>query len=79
MIVEYLSAAMEAAHYEIIEDPEPFYGSVPGIRGVWATGKTLEDCRRNLSTALEDWVLFSVARGAEIPPIGACLPGGARP
>ena len=59
MLLSYLEAALENAHYELIEDEEPFYGSVPGLQGVWATGKSLEECRRNLSSAIEDWVLFS--------------------
>jgi predicted RNase H-like HicB family nuclease len=33
---------MDKATYEIIDDPEPSYGEIPGLRGVWATGKTLE-------------------------------------
>lgn len=70
MLTEYLRAGLERAHYEIIEDNEPFYGEIPGIDGVWATGKTLEECRENLSSALEDWVLFSVAQGQDIPPLG---------
>lgn len=70
MIVEYLRAALEKATYEIIDDEEPFYGEVTGVDGVWATGKTLEACRRNLSQALEDWILFSVHRGAALPVLG---------
>ena len=70
MIVEYLTAALERAHYELIEDDEPFYGEVPEILGVWATGKTLEECRRNLAQAVEDWLLFSVRRGDEVPRLG---------
>jgi len=64
MILRYINAAMEKAHYEIIEDAEPFYGSIPGIQGVWATGVTLEACRKELADSLEDWLLFSVRRGA---------------
>jgi predicted RNase H-like HicB family nuclease len=70
MLTDYLTAAMERAHYELIEDDEPFYGSVPGIEGLWATGATLEDCRRNLASALEDWLLFSIHRGSTLPEIG---------
>lgn len=70
MLTAYLRAGMERAHYEILEDEEPFYGEIPGIEGVWATGKTLEECREQLAAALEDWVLFSVAQGYEIPPLG---------
>lgn len=61
MLLDYLTAAMERAHYEIIEDEEPYYGEIPGLQGIWATGSSLEACRRNLMTALEDWVFFSVS------------------
>ena len=70
MILQYLDAAMTTARYEMIEDQEPFYGEIPGIQGVWASGETLEGCRENLVAAVEDWLLFSIARGAEIPAIG---------
>ena len=43
MIREYIEAAMKRAHYEMIADEEPFYGEVPELPGVWATGKTLKD------------------------------------
>jgi predicted RNase H-like HicB family nuclease len=61
--------AMERARYELIEDDEPFYGSVEGLDGVWATATTLEECRRRLSEALEDWLVFSLQKGADIPEI----------
>jgi predicted RNase H-like HicB family nuclease len=70
MLTEYLQHALERAHYEIIQDPEPYYGEIPGLEGVWATGKTLEECRRNLQDALEDWLFFSIAKGLPIPTIG---------
>jgi predicted RNase H-like HicB family nuclease len=70
MFAEYIKAAMDAATYEIIEDPEPFYGEIPGLRGVWATGKTLESCRDSLMSALEDWIAFRLRTGRSIPTIG---------
>jgi predicted RNase H-like HicB family nuclease len=70
MILEYLNAAMEHARYDMIEDDEPYYGEIPEVKGVWATGKNLEECRRKLAAALEDWVLFSIHRGKKVPPIG---------
>jgi predicted RNase H-like HicB family nuclease len=60
MLMDYLTAAMERAHYEIIEDEEPYFGEIPGFQGIWATGGSLEACRRNLMAALEDWVFFSI-------------------
>lgn len=70
MLVHYIQTALEQAHYEIIEDEEPYYGEVPGLDGVWATGATLESCRSNLAEAVEDWLLFSIAQGLSIPALG---------
>lgn len=70
MIQEYIHAAMETAHYEIIDDPVPFYGEIPACQGVWATGKTLEECRKNLSEVLDGWLIVRLQRGLSIPPIG---------
>lgn len=70
MIVEYIGAALEKAKYEMIEDEKPFYGEVPGLEGVWATGKTLEDCRKNLAEVIEGWIIIRLRRGLPIPVIG---------
>ncbi len=69
MIVEYINAALEKAKYEIIDDEEPFYGEVPGLQGVWAIGKTLEECRRNLAEVIEGWIIIKIKKGLPIPPI----------
>ncbi|HSD57003.1 MAG TPA: type II toxin-antitoxin system HicB family antitoxin [Methanotrichaceae archaeon] len=69
MFAEYIKAAMDKATYEIIDDPEPFYGEIPELRGVWATGKTLEACRDSLMSALEDWIAFRLRTGRSIPTI----------
>ena len=67
MITEYISAAMGAAKYEIIEDEEKFYGSIPALKGVWATGKTLEVCRKNLASVLEGWIIIRISKGLQMP------------
>ena len=67
MINEYINAAMKNAHYEIIEDEEPYYGEIPELKGVWSTGKTLEECRDNLSENLEGWILIRNNQGMDIP------------
>jgi len=69
MLLEYIQAALEEARYEIIEDEEPYYGEILQLAGVWATGETLEACRRNLKETLEDWLLLSIAKGIPIPEI----------
>lgn len=59
MLRQYIQEALERANYEIIDDTEPFYGEVKGLQGVWATGNTLEECRRHLEEAIKDWICFS--------------------
>jgi predicted RNase H-like HicB family nuclease len=69
MILQYIRAAMEKARYEIIDDEEPYYGEIPDCKGVWATGKTLEECRRNLAEVLDGWIVVRLQRGLPLPPI----------
>lgn len=66
MLRDYIRAALARAHYEIIEDAEPFYGEVPELRGVWATGETLEACRDNLESTVEGWLLMRLSRDLSI-------------
>ncbi len=70
MFAEYIQAAMDKATYEIIDDPEPFYGEVPELQGIWATGKTLEECRKELQSVIEGWIALKLRLGHPIPPIG---------
>jgi predicted RNase H-like HicB family nuclease len=58
MFCEYIHAALSKATYEIIEDEEPFYGEIPELRGVWAIGKILEECRENLKCVIEGWIAY---------------------
>jgi predicted RNase H-like HicB family nuclease len=73
MIRNYIDAALRLAHYEIIEDEEPYYGAVPGLQGVWASGNSLEECRDHLADVVEGWVLIRLSRGMTIPPIGGVV------
>ncbi|MFB2923697.1 MULTISPECIES: type II toxin-antitoxin system HicB family antitoxin [Aerosakkonema] len=67
MIQKYIQKAMEAAHYEMLEEDEGFYGEIPGATGVWATGNTLESCREELLEVLQEWVLVGIAMGHQLP------------
>jgi len=40
------------------------------LRGVWATGKTLEECRAKLKDVIEGWILVSTRKGLPIPKLG---------
>ncbi len=70
MLIEYIHAALEKARYEIIEDDEPYYGEVPELEGIWATGNTLEECRKNLEEVIDEWIVFRLRKGLKLPPIG---------
>jgi predicted RNase H-like HicB family nuclease len=67
MLANYIDKAMELAVYEIIEDEETYWGEIPGVQGVWARHKTLENCRRELREALSDWIALRLRLGLPIP------------
>ncbi len=69
MLSDYIETALHKAHYQIIDDAEPFYGEIPELQGVWASGETLESCRDNLASALEGWLLIRIARNLPIPEL----------
>jgi predicted RNase H-like HicB family nuclease len=69
MITQYIQAALAHARYEMINDKEPYYGEVEPLKGVWATGKTLEQCREKLAEVLDGWIIVRLSRGMAIPPI----------
>jgi len=70
MLTEYIEEALRRAKYEIIDDEEPYYGEVPELKGVWATGKTLEECRDNLREVIEGWIIVSIKKGLPLPKLG---------
>jgi predicted RNase H-like HicB family nuclease len=72
MIIQYIETALAHARYDVIDDEEPYYGEVPELPGVWATGKTLEECRRNLMEVIDGWIIVRLRRGLPIPPIDNC-------
>ena len=55
---------------KIIDNPEPVFGEVPELEGVWATGSTVEDCRRELISVIEGWIALRLRMGDSIPSIG---------
>ena len=56
MLTTYLAAAMRIAHYEMLPEDVEYYGDgeIPGFAGVLAHAKTLEACRDELASTLED-------------------------
>ena len=68
VLSDYIQAGMKKAHYEILED-NTFYANIPGVQGVYANEPSLEACREELQSVLEDWILFSLQEGCSLPPI----------
>ncbi|MGH9900658.1 MAG: type II toxin-antitoxin system HicB family antitoxin [Pyrinomonadaceae bacterium] len=69
MLLEYISAAMRQAKYEILPDDGTFYGEIPGFAGVYANTDNLESCRDELASVLEEWILFRVSRNLPMPVV----------
>ena len=71
MFAEYIEAALEKAVYKTLEDEEePIFVSVPELPGAWATGKTIEESRKELISVIEGWIALRLRMGRSIPPIG---------
>ena len=68
MIRRYVDEALRRARYDKLAD-RTYYGEVPSLRGVVATGRTLEACREELGEVVEEWVLARVAQGLSVPPL----------
>ena len=69
MVREYIAAAMAKAEYKIYEEDSSFYGEIPGFQGVYSIAETLEECRTILEEVLEEWLLFSISRGFDVPVV----------
>ena len=59
MITKFVEQKMEQATYKILDDGL-YFAEIPGIKGVWASAKKLEDCRKELREVLEDWLLLKL-------------------
>jgi predicted RNase H-like HicB family nuclease len=68
MLTPYIRAAMRLAKYEILED-HTYYGEISGFQGVWANAETLEACREELQSTLEDWLILGLRMGHELPVV----------
>jgi predicted RNase H-like HicB family nuclease len=69
MLTEYIDAAMSHATYEWLPNDRIWYGEIPDLKGVWASGDSEEATRTELREVLEDWLLIGLRLGHEIPPV----------
>jgi predicted RNase H-like HicB family nuclease len=66
MFAEYITAALSKANYRILDNGE-YVATVPGLQGVWATGKTIEGARTELVEVIEGWIALRLRLGLPIP------------
>ena len=62
MLTQYIQAAMRHAKYELMENG-CFFARIPECPGLWAEGPTLEECREELQSTLEDWIMIKLRHG----------------
>ncbi len=71
MISAWLEAGMRHAQYELLFDDdgnqEGYFGKIPQCRIVLASGPTLEDCRAELNSCLQDWLLARLRHSEPVP------------
>lgn len=68
MLFEYVQKAMEKAAYKKLKNGS-WFADIPGFRGVWANGKTVESCRKELWGVLEEWVILKLRDAESLPKI----------
>lgn len=66
MLFEYIQSTMEKAEYKKLDD-ETWFAEISGFKGVWANGKTVEECRKELMEVLEEWLLLKIRDREPIP------------
>lgn len=66
VLSDYLSAAMDGATFKALDDGS-FAGRIAGCDGLVVFGETIEKCRDELRSTLEDWVLLGLKLGHPLP------------
>jgi predicted RNase H-like HicB family nuclease len=61
MFSEYIGAALRRAKYESLENGS-YMATVDGLRGVIATGETIERYREDLIEVMEEWIAIRLQR-----------------
>ena len=68
MLFEYVQKGLERAQYKNLDDGT-WFAEIPGFEGVWANAGTVEECRRELSEVLEEWLVLKIRDHDPIPEL----------
>jgi predicted RNase H-like HicB family nuclease len=66
ILTDYVEQALALAVCEELEDGT-FAGHITPCKGVLAFGATLPECRDELRSTLEDWILLGLKLGHPLP------------
>jgi len=68
MIIEYCQKAIENAQYKKLDDGT-WFAEIPGFKGVWANSETVEGCRNELISVLEEWLILKLRDKSQVPEV----------
>ena len=68
ILSEYIEKAMDNAVYEDLEE-DGFAGRIPPCAGVIGFAPTLLECKQELRSVLEDWMLLGFRLGHDLPVV----------
>ncbi len=68
ILTEYIESALSLADYDKLGDGT-FAGKIAECPGVISFGNSLEECRSNVRSTLEDWILLGLRFGHRLPTI----------
>lgn len=66
VLTDYLTAAMESAAFRELDDGS-VAGRIAGCEGLVVFGDTIDECRDELRSTLEEWVLLGLKLGHQLP------------
>lgn len=66
MLTDFIGKKLYTAKYKLLED-KTYFGEIPSLRGVWASAKTLEECREELREVLEGWLILRLKKNLPVP------------
>ena len=66
MLTDFIQKKMKGARYKLLQDGS-YFGSIAGLKGIWASAATRELCRRELQGVLEEWIILKLRAGERIP------------
>jgi predicted RNase H-like HicB family nuclease len=71
---DYKSAALRLARFEKIDRGKTHFGEIPGFQGVWGSGATLAEAKRDLAEGLDGWIELRLEENLSLPAVKGVNP-----